>query len=149
MYHNWRGKIKNPAYNACYQMLEQLGLSESAIGETLQYHGIVSGNEILEHVVTGSQDQSTIVATTRPKNWLYKNTFSDLEFKVISLNKTFQEFVDSDLSRAKYVINNLYNLTQDEEGFDFLCDLFAFDYHGLSNEKRNDILSELRKMVNG
>lgn len=148
-----RGLIKNPSYDTCYKLLELIGVEPDAIENVLGRHGLVNGSNIFIDAIEGNsksgngQKDSPHKTEINPR--IYDEKYRDTKDKNYNILCVLDALADTDITRGSLVINNIYNLTQDENNLDFLCDLFNVDYAQLSPEVKAEILVKLSRILRG
>lgn len=144
-----RGLIKNPDYNTCYKLLDLVGVKPDCIEQMLVNHGFVNELNIsIDDIekMTGLEpigNDSPQVAGISSR--MYDAKYRDTKDKNEKIYSIFGTLVDTDITRASIVINNVYKLTQDESNLDFLCAILSLNYAQLPPESREEILARLRK----
>ncbi len=148
-----RGLIKNPNYETCYRLLELIGLEPDSIVKVLSRHGLVSrsnifidANDYISRPGPGHKD-SAHKTDINPR--IYDEKYRDTKDKNYNILCVLDTLADTDITRGSLVINNIYNLTQDENNLDFLCDLFTVDYAQLSPKVKAEILLKLDRILRG
>lgn len=148
-----RGLIKNPNYDTCYRLLELIGLEHDAIEKVLRRHGLVNRSNIFIDAVEGMSSPGPgykgNIHKTEINSRIYDEKYRDTKDKNYSILCVLDTLADTDITRGSLVINNIYNLTQDEDNLDFLCDLFTIDYAQLSPEVKSEILVKLSRILRG
>lgn len=144
-----RGLIKNPDYNTCYKLLELVGVEPDSIEQVLVNHGFINESNIsiedIEKMTISEPLTNDRPQKTGKSSRIYDKKYRDTKEKNEKLFNIFGVLVDTDITRASVVINNVYKLTQDENNLDFLCAILSFNYAQLPPESRNEILARLRK----
>jgi transcriptional regulator with XRE-family HTH domain len=144
-----RGLIKNPDYNTCHKLLELVGVDPGCIEQMLVNHGFVkelnTSFEDTEETITSEPLTNDLPANAENNSRIYDRKYKDTKDKNEKLFKVFGVLVDTDITRASVVINNVYKLTQDENNLDFLCAILSLNYAQLPPESRDEILARLRK----
>jgi Predicted transcriptional regulators len=144
-----RGLIKNPDYNTCYKLLELIGVKPDCIPQMLINHGFI--NELHLSIddiekMTGAEPSTTDIPPMTGNNLrMYDAKYKDTKDKNEKIYNIFSTLVDTDITRASVVINNIYKLTQDENTLDFLCAILSLNYAQLPPESRDEIVARLRK----
>ncbi len=144
-----RGLIKNPSYDTCRQLLEYVGVEADSIEQVLNQHGIRSDAEMVIDDREGS-DRSEPPVREIPLDpdkisRIYEEKYRDTKAKTDYIFSVFKILVETDITRASVVINNLYRLIQDEDNLDFLFGVLSLDYKQLPAESKAEILARLRK----
>jgi transcriptional regulator with XRE-family HTH domain len=144
-----RGLIRNPDYNICYKLLELVGVEPDSIEQVLINHGFINELNIsIDDIEKMTRSEPLI--NDRPQkaannSRIYDRKYRDTKDKNDKIYSIFGVLVDTDITRASAVINNVYKLTQDEINLDFLCAILSFNYAQLPPESRDEILARLRK----
>lgn len=139
------GKIKNPDYNTCYQILTELGLEDPKAKGMLDYFGFISpeeerANQELDYRRMKQEEDKWI------SGW-YEKRFDALYKKHSIFNDEMSRFIQHDISRAEKVINNLAKSSETAEEFDFLCSLLENDFSILDSRNKEKILNLAREAV--
>jgi len=144
-----RGLIKNPDYNTCYKLLELVGVNPDCIEQMLINHGFINELNIsiddIEKMTRSEPLTNDSPEKAGNNTRIYDSKYRDTKDKNEKLFNVFGVLVDTDITRASVVINNVYKLTQDENNLDFLCAILSFNYAQLPPESRDEILARLRK----
>lgn len=144
-----RGLIKNPGYETCRQLLEYVGVEADSIDRVLNQHGIRSDTDMV------TDEREGIGRTPPPAGEIplnpdkiariYEEKYRDAKAKTDYIFSIFNILIETDITRASVVINNLYRLIQDEDNLDFLFGVLSLDYKQLPAESKDEILARLRK----
>jgi transcriptional regulator with XRE-family HTH domain len=139
------GKIRNPDFDTCFNLLKELGVEENQIEGMLDYFGIMSRKR-----EEAELEWNIKVLEQEEEKWRlgwYEKKINTLVKKNRIFHKRMESFIQYDLSRAEEVINNLISLTEDEEKFDFLCSLFENNYASLDSEDMRQLLRTINHFV--
>lgn len=144
-----RGLIRNPSYDTCRQLLEQVGVGPDSVDSVLAQHGIRSDHNMfvegMEGNGRGEPEAREILLKPDAVARIYEEKYRDAKEKTDYIFTIFNILVDTDITRASVVINNLYRLIQDENNLDFLFGVLSLDYKQLPAESKAEILARLRK----
>jgi transcriptional regulator with XRE-family HTH domain len=144
-----RGLIRNPDYNTCYKLLEFVGVEPDSIEQVLINHGFINELNIsiddIEKMTKSDSLRNDSPQKAGKNSRIYDRKYRDTKDKNEKIYSIFGVLVDTDITRASAVINNVYKLTQDENNLDFLCAILSFNYAQLPPESRDEILARLRK----
>jgi transcriptional regulator with XRE-family HTH domain len=144
-----RGLIKNPNYDTCHKLLEFIGVESDSIEQMLNKHGLISDLNIfiedIERINRSEPSRKESPRKAEKNSRIYEEKYRDTKEKNDYIFSIFSILVDTDITRASVVINNLYKLIQDEDNLDFLCGVLSLDYTHLPSESKAEILARLRK----
>ena len=144
-----RGLIKNLSYDTCHELLEDVGVEADSIDKMLNTHGIRSDADVVIDDLQGSDKTEPplreITLNPEKMSRIYEEKYRDAKAKTEYIFGVFNILVETDITRASVVINNLYRLIQDEENLDFLFGVLSLDFKQLPAESKAEILARLRK----
>ncbi|MFD1675966.1 helix-turn-helix domain-containing protein [Alicyclobacillus fodiniaquatilis] len=141
-----RGFIRNPDYDTCCKILEQLGINEDQIDIVLEHFGIVSP-QILEQQIQWSERHSEEEEMKHRTNY-YERKMERLKRDVHSISNALLDLIyPPDLYKADLVITNMRSLTEDEDNFEFLCDLFSHNLSRIDRVKRRKVLQCIKECM--
>ena len=144
-----RGLIKNPDYDTCYKLLELVGVEPDSIEQVLINHGFINELNIsiedIEKMTRSEPLRSDSPQKAGKNTRIYDGKYRDTKEKNDNIYSIFCALVDTDITRASIVINNVYKLTREENNLDFLCALLSLNYAQLPPESKDEILARLRK----
>ncbi|PWW08794.1 hypothetical protein DFQ01_101520 [Paenibacillus cellulosilyticus] len=125
----------------CFQLLEILGVESTKIEPLLDYYGIISP-EMEQH----NLEMGLRLMEEEEEKWnsgWYEKRYDAVQKRQSLIDKSLNELVRFDLSRAETVIGNIYKLTKDEEDFEFLCTIFDHNFASLDTKGKK----ELRQII--
>jgi transcriptional regulator with XRE-family HTH domain len=132
------GKIKNPDFETCLKLLQELGVEKKKIEGVLDYFGIISPEREQEEL-----EMSIRLFEQKEDRWKlgwYENKIEKLLTKNEVLHRRMESFIHFDVTRADTVISNMVALSEDEEKFEFLCSLFENNFASLNLKDMEQVL---------
>ncbi|QWU16209.1 Helix-turn-helix [Paenibacillus sophorae] len=139
------GKIKNPDYNTCYALLNELGVDESKIEGILDFFGFISPEKEKANL-----EMNIKLMEQEEEKWAsgwYSKRYDEIHKKQSIFENTLSSFIQFDLSRAERVIGNLAMLTEEEEDFEFFCSLFENNIASLDSKSKREVLRWVAEYV--
>lgn len=141
-----RGKIKKPPFEIAYKLCKELKMDSNTVASSLERFGITENDNNDNYFATNDLYNSHYSNEIYFRHW-FSNKSLELKFANNTISKNLESFIDSDLSRANIVINNLYKLiSQSEETFDFFCFLLSKDYSVLDETEKENISNYISKI---